>query len=90
MQSWSVQRHVVNIETRDERGELFTRCNQEPMSLSEELARSGAAVKSSDFIGVSWNKNAQRWRVCATIEGKVHRPYFHNELEAARAHDDLV
>jgi hypothetical protein len=43
---------------------------------------------SSQFIGVSFNKEQKRWRVCINYKGKrIFLGYFDNEIDAARAYD---
>ena len=44
--------------------------------------------KSSIFKGVSWHKNAWKWRANIKINQKdIHIGYFDTELEAAEAYD---
>lgn len=44
--------------------------------------------KSSQFKGVHWNKQAQKWCARIKVNGRtLHLGYFTDELEAARTYD---
>lgn len=46
---------------------------------------------SSEFKGVSWNKEKKKWRAGITVLGKYkHIGYYGKEEEAARAYDETV
>lgn len=45
---------------------------------------------SSKFKGVSWNKNANKWKAAIMINGKTkHLGYFSSEVEASRAYQKV-
>lgn len=46
---------------------------------------------SSQYTGVSWSKNAKKWRSQVSINGKISfLGYFHCELEAKRTYEKVV
>jgi len=46
---------------------------------------------SSQYIGVSWNKNTNRWvSTCRIDNTQFHIGYFDNEKDAGKAYDDFI
>lgn len=46
---------------------------------------------SSQYIGVSWNKNSQKWRATITVSGRHHQiGMFYSEHEAALAYNSFA
>lgn len=49
--------------------------------------RRKAANTSSRYLGVSWNKELQKWRADVHVDGVRGQRFFHTEEEAARQYD---
>lgn len=65
------------------------RANLRLVTYSQNLAnRHKGQSCSSRFLGVSWDKNAQKWRSTIIVEGqRMHLGMFSDETEAALAYD---
>jgi len=64
------------------------RSKQEMEKLSQAAAV-GEEGHTSEYVGVSWNRQKKKWRVEIRIQGKKkHLGYFDDEEEAAREFDE--
>ena len=46
---------------------------------------------SSQYVGVSWNKNEKKWTAKCRFDGKnIHIGYFDDEHDAGKAYNDFV
>lgn len=73
-----------NHKTLDNRRENLRLCTASE-NLRNQLPQPGG---SSKFKGVSWDKNARKWRATIHPNGcTCYLGYFMNEIEAARAYD---
>jgi hypothetical protein len=57
----------------------------------QQCNKKGKQNLSSKYKGVSWNKPLQKWRVSICINKKrMHIGYYTNELEAAKAYNQVA
>ena len=60
-------------------------------NIYKELQDSTKANKTSNYIGVSYNKQKQKWRVVYVLNKKQKQiGTFNTELEAAKAYNNIV
>ena len=68
--------------------EVYTKANQDIIPRKRKREATGPAEKVSKFLGVSWGKADQKWRVGIYHDHKkIGLGGFDNEAEAARTYD---
>jgi hypothetical protein len=76
--------HKNNISTDNRLGNLQLITNRENSSKDREN-------KSSDFIGVTWNKKVEKWKSQISIDKKrMGLGYFTNEIDAVKAYQNKL
>jgi hypothetical protein len=67
-------------------------CNLQALTQRKNLTKCKMnKPKSSQYTGVIWYKNLNKWRASITINGKsTHLGYFMSEKEAAKAYSDKL
>jgi hypothetical protein len=77
----------IDVDHEDHNGLNCQRHNLRKCVRGENDGNRRKTRGSSQYRGVSWDKNQGRWRACIRIEKTVHLGYFTDELEAALAYD---
>lgn len=76
--------HINNVKTDNRVENLQLITNRQ--NVTKDLKKN-----SSDYIGVSWSKHANKWVSRTWINGKrTHIGYFNCELAAAKAYNDKL
>ncbi len=79
------------IDHRDSDGLNNRRSNLRRCTNAQNQQNTGARGGSSQYKGVSWSAQKQRWRVAFRFNGKHHFVgLFRDEIEAARAYDAAI
>jgi hypothetical protein len=83
----------LQIDHKIEGNKLDNRlCNLQALTQRENVSKNRLTTnKTSQYTGVIWYKNLNKWRASITINGKsMHLGYFMSEKEAAKAYSDKL
>jgi hypothetical protein len=82
----------VQTDHKDHNGLNNQRSNLRPATRTQNLANQrGHSQHSSQYKGVSWNKNGHVWHAAVSVDGRHrHLGFFVREADAAHAYDDAA
>ncbi len=78
--------HINGNRLDNRKGNLRSTTNSQ-----NQMNRKKSNGKTSKFKGVSWNKNANKWKARLGVRPKeIHIGYFNCEIDAANAYDNFA